>query len=633
MHPIYPDQTKTTFTFTPVPSHEQCGICLVRMDKQGQSLLQHQAETTVAAASSIFHTFHPQCLFDSFFHSISAEEGPSFTCPFCRAQADNTHEVFLGFISRGLKPSTRSISLSRRIQEPHLAILNAFTIGTWESILLQSIEGDWDTFQCILNAAEESPEFRARLIHDPLLMKKINSWLFFMSARSNRIEIFKCLFTLFRNGLILREYETSDGYKIDIVLEAFKEAVSQNYPDILKLLLELDVISGSVKCIGFAYFQAAEKGYLEILKLLVSRFKMPEKFILHPGKKIDIKGYALTMAVKGNRPDILQLLLESGLIPEEVLSNFTSWACAFGAKKGFIGILEVLLPLFKEGKIPQEFKALNGETSNLKLYLFQQAVNTNNKDMLKFLLESGLMPEVALSGDIKMAAFELAVEHKLLDAVRWLLESDTRMSMNVCGATSEVNMKTWALLWAGKHGHIETLKTLLPFLEDGTIPETFTLSDDEVVNAKTFVLELTVQGNHAGAVSILLESTVVQETAYANGIPATAFAFQMAVTKGLVETLTALLPFLKNETIPETFTLTTGRKINTRERGLAAAQKSGRQEVVDLLTDYFAKNPSREGSPSVASPVEEKRVLRSHSAQTKRTSEPDSKALKKAKNS
>ena len=206
--------------------------------------------------------------------------------------------------------------------------------------------------------------------------------------------------------------------------------------------------------------------------------------------------------------------------------------------------------------------------------------------------------------------------------------------MDICGTTSEVNMKTWALLWAAKYAHIEILKTLLPFLEDGTIPVTFTLSiNGEVLNTKAVALYIAVRENHPDAVSFLLESKAVKEAAAPSGVPLTVVAFQLAVTEGLVETLKALLPLLKNETIPEEFILATGKKINTRERGLAAAQESGRKEVVDLLTDYFAKNPSREGSPSIAPAVKEKRVLRSHSAQTKRTAEPDSKAPKKAKNS
>ncbi len=266
---------------------------------------------------------------------------------------------------------------------------------------------------------------------------------------------------------------------------------------------------------------------------------------------------------------------------------------------GKVGVLECLLPLLKDGLIAE-----------------------------KYTLES----DEVLS--TKVAAFELAVKNNHLDVVRLLLESDIRISMDICGTTSEVNMKTWALLWAAKYAHIEILKTLLPFLEDGTIPVTFTLSiNGEVLNTKAVALYIAVRENHPDAVSFLLESKAVKEAAAPSGVPLTVVAFQLAVTEGLVETLKALLPLLKNETIPEEFILATGKKINTRERGLAAAQESGRKEVVDLLTDYFAKNPSREGSPSIAPAVKEKRVLRSHSAQTKRTAEPDSKAPKKAKNS
>lgn len=289
------------FVFTSSPSRKQCDQCCKGI-KKDEPFVQHQVQAVVRASSAIFHRFHLHCMFKAF--QGSEQSIHRLSCLSCNVEANNTDKVFVGILSRGLKPS-------------YFSVLNTFTFDGWRSALSSAMEENClSALKELLSAAGDSAAFKR--FNDPSIIKIIGAGLFVQAAQFKKMEILKYLLSLLKEGALAQEYKIQNGDKVETVETgpfAFEIAVKKNCSDVVRLLLESGVVPriakmGTPKLTNtrkWAFFIALEKSHLDTLTTLGALLK--EGVILEePGMVGRVIAYGLGLAQKKGQQHLVALL-------------------------------------------------------------------------------------------------------------------------------------------------------------------------------------------------------------------------------------------------------------------------------------------------------------------------------------
>jgi ankyrin repeat protein len=310
-----------------------------------------------------------------------------------------------------------------------------------------------------------------------------------------------------------------------------------------------------------------------------------------------MRGTLLHLAAEQNRPDIVPLLVQRGVSPNEP-DNLNVTPLAVAAERGHLEVVKALLDAGASTELPPPPPGEKQWDSmfRLKDTPLIHAAKNGNEAIVRLLTDAGA--KVEIRGQQEMTALDWAKQFWNANIVA-ILKQKAGLSGDALDGMD--------LIQAAKAGDVETIRRALAIGADVDCRDKPTQGEYKTIPGRTALMHAAIQG-HVEAARLLLEAGASLSVKEDGGMEATALEVaarhdQPEILALMIERLPKRDDKLLGRAIVEAaaagaleavrFLLDAGVKVDARgserQTALIAAAGSGRDAVVKLLLERGAK--------------------------------------------